>query len=40
VLSGDGPRYLGELEEPLELFHLSAAPSGEDVLLEGYLREP
>jgi diaminohydroxyphosphoribosylaminopyrimidine deaminase/5-amino-6-(5-phosphoribosylamino)uracil reductase len=40
VLSGEGPRYLGELEQPLELSHLSAVPSGEDVRLEAYLREP
>lgn len=40
VLAGDGPRWLGELEAPLELLHLRAEPSGEDVLLEAYLREP
>ena len=40
VLSGDGPRVLGDLEAPLELLHLRAEPSGEDVLLEAYLREP
>jgi diaminohydroxyphosphoribosylaminopyrimidine deaminase/5-amino-6-(5-phosphoribosylamino)uracil reductase len=40
VLAGDGPRVLGDLETPLELRHLRTEPSGEDVLLEAYLREP
>jgi diaminohydroxyphosphoribosylaminopyrimidine deaminase/5-amino-6-(5-phosphoribosylamino)uracil reductase len=40
VLSGDGPRVLGDLEAPLELLHLRAEPSGEDELLEAYLHEP
>jgi diaminohydroxyphosphoribosylaminopyrimidine deaminase/5-amino-6-(5-phosphoribosylamino)uracil reductase len=40
VLSGDGPRAFGELDAPLELLHLRSEPSGEDVLLEAYLREP
>jgi diaminohydroxyphosphoribosylaminopyrimidine deaminase/5-amino-6-(5-phosphoribosylamino)uracil reductase len=40
VLAGDGPHVLGGLEAPLELLHLRAEPSGEDVLLEAYLREP
>ena len=40
VLSGEGPRYLGELEEPLALVHLSASPSGEDVQIEAYLHVP
>ena len=40
VLAGDGPRVLGDLEGPLELLHLRTEPSGEDVLLEAYLREP
>jgi diaminohydroxyphosphoribosylaminopyrimidine deaminase/5-amino-6-(5-phosphoribosylamino)uracil reductase len=40
VLGGNGPRVLGDLEEPLELLHLCTEPSGEDVLLEAYLREP
>jgi diaminohydroxyphosphoribosylaminopyrimidine deaminase / 5-amino-6-(5-phosphoribosylamino)uracil reductase len=39
-LAGTGPHVLGELEGPLELRHLRAEPSGEDVLLEAYLREP
>jgi diaminohydroxyphosphoribosylaminopyrimidine deaminase/5-amino-6-(5-phosphoribosylamino)uracil reductase len=40
VVAGDGPHVLGELAEPLVLLHLRAEPSGEDVLLEAYLREP
>jgi diaminohydroxyphosphoribosylaminopyrimidine deaminase / 5-amino-6-(5-phosphoribosylamino)uracil reductase len=40
VLAGEGPHLLGELGAPLELLHLRAEPSGEDVLLEAYLREP
>jgi diaminohydroxyphosphoribosylaminopyrimidine deaminase/5-amino-6-(5-phosphoribosylamino)uracil reductase len=40
VLSGEGPRVLGELSRPLELLHFRSEPCGEDVLLEGYLREP
>jgi diaminohydroxyphosphoribosylaminopyrimidine deaminase/5-amino-6-(5-phosphoribosylamino)uracil reductase len=40
VIVGDGPYVLGELAAPLELLHLRAEPSGEDVLLEAYLREP
>lgn len=40
VLTGDGPRVLGDFEAPLELLHLGTEPSGEDVLLEAYLREP
>ena len=40
VLAGGGPRVLGDLDTPLELLHLRAEPSGEDVLVEGYLHEP
>jgi diaminohydroxyphosphoribosylaminopyrimidine deaminase/5-amino-6-(5-phosphoribosylamino)uracil reductase len=40
VLAGEGSHVLGGLEAPLELLHLHAEPSGEDVLLEAYLREP
>jgi diaminohydroxyphosphoribosylaminopyrimidine deaminase / 5-amino-6-(5-phosphoribosylamino)uracil reductase len=39
-LAGDGPHVLGDLDAPLELLHLRTEPSGEDVLLEAYLREP
>jgi diaminohydroxyphosphoribosylaminopyrimidine deaminase/5-amino-6-(5-phosphoribosylamino)uracil reductase len=40
VLAGSGPRVLGDLAEPLELLHLRAEPSGDDVALEAYLHEP
>jgi diaminohydroxyphosphoribosylaminopyrimidine deaminase/5-amino-6-(5-phosphoribosylamino)uracil reductase len=40
VLAGTGPHVFGELTTPLELLHLRAEPSGEDVLLEAYLHEP
>jgi diaminohydroxyphosphoribosylaminopyrimidine deaminase / 5-amino-6-(5-phosphoribosylamino)uracil reductase len=40
VLAGEGPRALGDLAAPLDLLHLRTEPSGEDVLLEAYVREP
>jgi diaminohydroxyphosphoribosylaminopyrimidine deaminase / 5-amino-6-(5-phosphoribosylamino)uracil reductase len=40
VVSGSGPRFLGELPEPVALSHLTAKPSGEDVLLEAYVHVP
>jgi diaminohydroxyphosphoribosylaminopyrimidine deaminase / 5-amino-6-(5-phosphoribosylamino)uracil reductase len=40
VVAGGGQHAFGELAEPLELLHLRAEPSGEDVLVEGYLHEP
>jgi diaminohydroxyphosphoribosylaminopyrimidine deaminase/5-amino-6-(5-phosphoribosylamino)uracil reductase len=40
VLAGAGPQFLGDLPEPVELSHLTAAPSGADVLLEAYVRVP
>lgn len=40
ILSGEGPQVLGELARPLDLLHLRAEPSGEDLLVEAYLREP
>jgi diaminohydroxyphosphoribosylaminopyrimidine deaminase / 5-amino-6-(5-phosphoribosylamino)uracil reductase len=40
AVAGEGPRAFGELVEPLELLHLRAEPSGEDVLIEAYLRQP
>jgi diaminohydroxyphosphoribosylaminopyrimidine deaminase / 5-amino-6-(5-phosphoribosylamino)uracil reductase len=40
VVGGEGPHLLGELAAPLELLHLRADASGEDVLLEAYLHEP
>jgi diaminohydroxyphosphoribosylaminopyrimidine deaminase/5-amino-6-(5-phosphoribosylamino)uracil reductase len=40
VVAGEGPHVLGALPAPLELLHLRVEPSGDDVLLEAYLREP
>ena len=40
TLSGDGPRFLGDLSVPRSLLHVSTVPSGDDVLVEAYLREP
>jgi diaminohydroxyphosphoribosylaminopyrimidine deaminase/5-amino-6-(5-phosphoribosylamino)uracil reductase len=40
VLAGEGAHALGDFAEPLELLHLRTEPSGEDVLVEAYLREP
>ena len=40
TLSGDGPRFLGELSSPRALLHASARPVGDDLLVEAYLREP
>ena len=39
-LSGAGPRYLGELPEPLTLTHMQAEQVGEDALGTAYLRDP
>ena len=40
VLAGAGPQFLGDLPGPVELSHLTATPSGADVLLEAYVRVP
>jgi diaminohydroxyphosphoribosylaminopyrimidine deaminase / 5-amino-6-(5-phosphoribosylamino)uracil reductase len=40
VVSGEGPRFLGELAAPVELRRFAAERVGEDVLLTGYVREP
>lgn len=40
ALSGSGPLLVDALDAPLPLTGLSAVRVGEDVLLEGYLREP
>ena len=40
VLAGAGPQFLGDLPGLVELSHLTAAPSGADVLLEAYVRVP
>jgi diaminohydroxyphosphoribosylaminopyrimidine deaminase / 5-amino-6-(5-phosphoribosylamino)uracil reductase len=39
VVSGSGPRYLGELPASFQVHDLRAQALGADVLLEGYLRE-
>jgi diaminohydroxyphosphoribosylaminopyrimidine deaminase/5-amino-6-(5-phosphoribosylamino)uracil reductase len=39
-VSGSGPRFLGELEEPLTLRHMSAERVGDDVLVTAYRRIP
>ncbi len=40
ILSGHGPRLLGDLTAPATLVRLVSRPVGEDVLLEGYLHDP
>jgi hypothetical protein len=40
VLAGSGPGILDALEAPVALTRLTSRPSGDDVLLEAYLREP
>jgi diaminohydroxyphosphoribosylaminopyrimidine deaminase/5-amino-6-(5-phosphoribosylamino)uracil reductase len=40
VLAGEGPRFVGDLDDAISLTELTARPVGEDVLFEGYLREP
>jgi diaminohydroxyphosphoribosylaminopyrimidine deaminase/5-amino-6-(5-phosphoribosylamino)uracil reductase len=40
VVSGAGPRFLGELAEPVRLHRLEARRLGEDVLLSAYVHEP
>lgn len=40
ALSGSGPGLADNLDAPLTLTRLTSTPVGEDVLLEGYLREP
>jgi diaminohydroxyphosphoribosylaminopyrimidine deaminase/5-amino-6-(5-phosphoribosylamino)uracil reductase len=40
TLSGDGPRFLGDLSVPRPLIHVSTRPIGDDLLVEAYLREP
>jgi diaminohydroxyphosphoribosylaminopyrimidine deaminase / 5-amino-6-(5-phosphoribosylamino)uracil reductase len=37
LVGGDGPRFLGELDSPVELTRLTARTVGQDVLLEAYL---
>lgn len=40
VLSGEGPRFIGDLAEQVELSHLTATRIGEDVLIEAYVHVP
>ncbi len=40
VVSGSGPRMLGDLAEPRRLTHVTSRPVGEDTLFEAYLNEP
>jgi diaminohydroxyphosphoribosylaminopyrimidine deaminase/5-amino-6-(5-phosphoribosylamino)uracil reductase len=40
VVAGAGPPIFGELAAPVDLLHLRAESSGDDVLLEAYLHEP
>jgi diaminohydroxyphosphoribosylaminopyrimidine deaminase / 5-amino-6-(5-phosphoribosylamino)uracil reductase len=40
VLSGAGPRFLGDLDEPVPLRRLESRAVGRDVLLSAYVHEP
>jgi len=40
VVGGSGPRFLGDLPEPVRLFRLTTDPVGEDLLLTAYVHEP
>jgi diaminohydroxyphosphoribosylaminopyrimidine deaminase/5-amino-6-(5-phosphoribosylamino)uracil reductase len=40
MLAGSGPRFLGDLEAPVELAHTFAERVGADAMLTGYLRIP
>ena len=40
TISGAGPRFLGDLSEPMSLLHLTSRTVGDDLLVEAYLREP
>jgi diaminohydroxyphosphoribosylaminopyrimidine deaminase/5-amino-6-(5-phosphoribosylamino)uracil reductase len=40
AVSGEGPRWHGDLGAPLDLLHPRVDQVGEDVLFEAYLREP
>jgi diaminohydroxyphosphoribosylaminopyrimidine deaminase/5-amino-6-(5-phosphoribosylamino)uracil reductase len=39
-LSGEGPKLVARLPEPIELLRLTAEPVGDDLLLTAYLHEP
>jgi diaminohydroxyphosphoribosylaminopyrimidine deaminase/5-amino-6-(5-phosphoribosylamino)uracil reductase len=40
VVAGEGQRFIGDLKRSLDLLHMRCEPSGEDILVEAYLREP
>ena len=40
ILSGHGPRFVGELDEPVRLSRLGSHRRGEDLVLTGYVNEP
>jgi diaminohydroxyphosphoribosylaminopyrimidine deaminase / 5-amino-6-(5-phosphoribosylamino)uracil reductase len=40
VVVGEGPRFLGDLAEPVGLSGATARRVGEDILIEAYLHEP
>jgi diaminohydroxyphosphoribosylaminopyrimidine deaminase/5-amino-6-(5-phosphoribosylamino)uracil reductase len=40
IVAGAGPRFLGELAEPVKLSGAAAEPVGPDVLLSAYIHEP
>jgi diaminohydroxyphosphoribosylaminopyrimidine deaminase/5-amino-6-(5-phosphoribosylamino)uracil reductase len=40
VLSGAGPRFLGDLEQPIALQRLQSRAVGSDVLLSAYIHDP
>ena len=40
TIASDGPRFLGELEQPVTLTRMTARPVGADVLLQAYVHEP
>jgi len=39
-LSGCGPRFLGDLDQPVEVHGHEVEPIGEDLLMSGYIHEP
>lgn len=40
TLAGEGPHFLGDLAEPLELLRVETEPVGRDALLTAYVHEP
>jgi len=40
TLAGAGPRFVGDLPEPVRLLRVTAEPVGADLLVTAYLREP